>query len=138
MTPLDAALYASVKAEAKKRFRRWPSAYGSAWLSREYRARGGRYAGHSPGGVRRWMREEWVQVGPALEGKKIPCGNRSSKGKACRPSKRISPRTPLTVSEVVKRHGTSKVRRLASRKSRDMKGRVDWRRGTFRSKRKRK
>tara|TARA_B100001059_G_scaffold236393_1_gene286622 strand:- start:2203 stop:2370 length:168 start_codon:yes stop_codon:yes gene_type:complete len=42
--PKNAALYARVKAEGKKKFKSWPSAYGSAWLVREYKKRGGTYA----------------------------------------------------------------------------------------------
>lgn len=41
--PTNKKLYARVKAEAKKKFDRWPSAYGSAWLVREYKKRGGGY-----------------------------------------------------------------------------------------------
>ena len=41
--PTNAKLYAQVKAEAKKKFDRWPSAYGSAWLVKEYKRRGGSY-----------------------------------------------------------------------------------------------
>ena len=42
-TPKNKALYAKVKAEAKRKFDVWPSAYGSAWLTREYKKRGGTY-----------------------------------------------------------------------------------------------
>ena len=43
-TPTNKALYSRVKAEAKRKFApNWPSAYGSAWLVREYKKRGGRY-----------------------------------------------------------------------------------------------
>jgi hypothetical protein len=41
--PTDKALYSRVKAEAKSKFDRWPSAYGSAWLVKEYKKRGGGY-----------------------------------------------------------------------------------------------
>ena len=132
---MDHALYERVKREAKRRFERWPSAYASAWLTKEYKRRGGTYANRSAGtsgGVGRWMREKWVQVGPALDGKRVACGSQRHDGKACRPLKRLSPKTPPTLSEVVKKHGKRKVRSLARRKSRDMKGRVDWKRGTFR------
>mgnify|MGYP007059459371 FL=1 len=37
------ALYASVKAAAKRKFKVFPSAYASAWLVREYKKRGGGY-----------------------------------------------------------------------------------------------
>ena len=43
-TPTNKDLYNRVKAEAKKKFAGdWPSAYGSAWLVREYKKRGGGY-----------------------------------------------------------------------------------------------
>ncbi len=42
-TPTDAKLYAKVKADAKRRFKAWPSAYGSGWLVQEYKRRGGGY-----------------------------------------------------------------------------------------------
>lgn len=129
--PIDTALYAAVKREARKRFERWPSAYGSAWLVKEYTHRGGRYAGDASSGVDKWMREKWIQVGPALDtGARVPCGGRGPrKGRACRPSVRVDARTPPTLDEIVTRHGVAKVRSLARRKSRHMDGRVDWMRG---------
>tara|TARA_X000001382_G_scaffold35641_1_gene23455 strand:+ start:216 stop:497 length:282 start_codon:yes stop_codon:yes gene_type:complete len=42
--PSNPKLYASVKAEAKRKFKSWPSAYGSAWLVKTYKSRGGGYA----------------------------------------------------------------------------------------------
>jgi len=43
--PNDMELYNRVKREAKKKFKGdWPSAYGSAWLVREYKKRGGKYS----------------------------------------------------------------------------------------------
>jgi len=44
-TPTNKKLYAKVKAEAKKKFDVWPSAYASAWLTKTYKARGGKYSG---------------------------------------------------------------------------------------------
>ena len=41
--PTNPQLYSRVKAQAKKKFDRWPSAYGSAWLVKEYKRRGGGY-----------------------------------------------------------------------------------------------
>jgi hypothetical protein len=143
---LDRELHAKVKKKAKARFERWPSAYGSAWMTREYLRRGGRLAGNPEQGVGRWMREEWVQVLPYLDhdGRRIPCGDgskatkkrsrsRKSKvvGPACRPSRRISKRTPITIQEAIKEHGKRKVRSLATKKGRDMDGRADWKRGRF-------
>jgi hypothetical protein len=39
------SLYARVKAEAKRKFKVFPSAYASAWLVRTYKKRGGKYKG---------------------------------------------------------------------------------------------
>jgi len=43
-TPTNKALYNRVKAEAKKKYKVWPSAYASGWLTKEYKRRGGKYA----------------------------------------------------------------------------------------------
>ena len=39
--PTNPALYARVKAEAKRKFDVYPSAYANAWLVRTYKKRGG-------------------------------------------------------------------------------------------------
>lgn len=41
--PTNKSLYARVKREAKSKYKVWPSAYASAWLTKEYKARGGKY-----------------------------------------------------------------------------------------------
>ena len=41
--PINKALYARVKAAAKKKFKVYPSAYANAWLVKTYKKRGGRY-----------------------------------------------------------------------------------------------
>ena len=41
--PVNKALYSRVKAEAKRKFKVYPSAYANAWLVREYKKRGGTY-----------------------------------------------------------------------------------------------
>ena len=47
--PVNKALYARVKAEAKRKFDVYPSAYANAWLVREYKKRGGKYKTESGG-----------------------------------------------------------------------------------------
>jgi len=42
-TPNNPSLYSTVKAEAKKKFKVYPSAYANAWLVKEYKKRGGGY-----------------------------------------------------------------------------------------------
>jgi len=41
--PINKKLYAQVKAEAKRKFRVYPSAYANGWLVKTYKARGGKY-----------------------------------------------------------------------------------------------
>ena len=41
--PTNPSLYARVKAEAKRKFDVYPSAYANAWLVRTYKKRGGKY-----------------------------------------------------------------------------------------------
>ena len=41
--PTNPSLYSRVKAEAKRKFDVYPSAYANAWLVRTYKKRGGRY-----------------------------------------------------------------------------------------------
>jgi hypothetical protein len=101
--PVNKALYARVKAEAKRKFAVYPSAYANAWLVREYKKRGGTYRKATSGGTKkttktRWFDEKWVDI---KTGK--PCGR--SKGEkrdypACRPSKRVSSKTPKTTKEM--------------------------------------
>ena len=42
-TVIDLDLWESIKQKAKRTFERWPSAYASAWIAKEYKKRGGRY-----------------------------------------------------------------------------------------------
>ena len=41
--PTNPSLYARVKAEAKRKFKVFPSAYANGWLVRTYKKRGGGY-----------------------------------------------------------------------------------------------
>jgi hypothetical protein len=49
--PTNPQLYSRVKAEAKSKFDTWPSAYGSAWLVKTYKKRGGGYRKGQFGGM---------------------------------------------------------------------------------------
>ena len=96
--PANPALYEQVKSEAKAKFDNWPSAYGSQWLTKTYKARGGTYTGKKPSkneGPQRWNREEWVdEYGN-------PCGSSKNRGtKKCRPKKKINEDTPVTWGEM--------------------------------------
>ena len=95
-------VYNMVKARVKARVSRWPSAYASGMLVREYKAemkRRGLVAYKNDGArpLRRWFREKWVDIKTGL-----PCGAVKTKGyyPTCRPSKKISSNTPKTVYEL--------------------------------------
>jgi hypothetical protein len=100
--PVDAELYAAVKLEADKKFAAPTSAYKSAWMVRRYKELGGKYADKQPNktkGLRRWFAEKWVDVN--RPGKQ--CGRKEGKGPypVCRPSVRVTKKTPLTVNELL-------------------------------------
>lgn len=57
--------------------------------------------------LKRWFKEEWVDV---RSGK--PCGRQKGEGRGtpyCRPSKRVSERTPVTASEMTSSQKAKKV-----------------------------
>ena len=128
--PSNPKLYARVKAMAKRKFKVFPSAYASAWLVKEYKRRGGRYAGGGPsrsktrrksrsGGISRWMAEKWIDV--CQLPRRVPCGRSRANAKAsgrrypyCRPTRRVSRQTPKLASQLSR----AEIRRRCSRKRR--------------------
>jgi hypothetical protein len=108
--PVNKKLYEKVKSDAKKRFKKWPSAYASGWLVKEYKARGGTYTGGKKKvteGLTRWFAEKWINV--CKLPKIVPCGRPKTtmadwkkQYPYCRPYKRISSRSPKTVKELTK------------------------------------
>jgi hypothetical protein len=116
-TPRDAKLYEKVVKEAKKRFDVWPSAYASGWVVKTYKARGGRYTTPKPKSLKegksederalaRWFKEQWVDTCAYIEDHVlVPCGRRSlslssSSYPYCRPTKRVSSKTPTTLFQI--------------------------------------
>lgn len=133
--PADKQLYEKVKRRADRVFERH-GLYKSAWIQREYKRLGGTYEGKKPTaktGLRRWLEgERWIEVEPYLRsGAEVPCGGSNRKGKACRPLRRATKHTPVTLPELLKLHDRKLLLKLARQKQRDMDGRVDWRAGTF-------
>lgn len=128
--PVDKALYERVKRQVKKRVDVWPSAYASGQVVREYKRRGGRYrnkksrskrskskrGGRREGGLSRWFEEDWRNVcAKTRSGKYKKCGRRSASSGGsypyCRPTKRVSSRTPKTWREMSKSEISSMCRR---------------------------
>ncbi len=110
--PANPTLYEKVKKEAMKKFRSWPSAYGSGWLVAEYKRRGGTYKGSKPRkttGIARWFElEKWINVCELP--KIVPCGRPGGLSKSqywrkfpyCRPLYRATSKTPRTAKEISK------------------------------------
>ena len=104
--PKNIELYKNVKNEAKKKFKVYPSIYANSWVVKEYKKRGGTYIGKKSKskGLLRWYKEKWINV--CKLPKKVSCGRTklSSKWKRnypyCRPSIRITSKTPKLASEL--------------------------------------
>lgn len=123
--PTNKKLYNEVKAEADKKYKRH-SLYKSGWISKTYQERGGKYKGKKTSGISQWMREEWIQVEPYIkQNKKIKCGV-GDKGKACRPSKKVNSKTPMTIEQVIKKHSKKEILKIVKQKQKDMNKRINW------------
>ena len=93
-TPSNQKLYDKVKARVYKKNPKH-SAYRSGQIVKEYKKAGGTYKGKKPkGGLTRWFKEDWR----TQDGKKTY----QKKGDIFRPTKKISPKTPKTMSELSK------------------------------------
>jgi hypothetical protein len=117
-TPTNKKLYNEVKEKVKSRVNKWPSAYASGQLVQEYKRKGGKYRNSFFGSLTRWFKEKWVDV---CTGK--PCGRSESERRGypyCRPSKRVSSKSPKTVKELSKAERT----RRCSKKRRNPKSRI--------------
>ena len=123
---LDPDKYRIAYNDAKLRYKRFPSAYASMYIQKRYQDLGGKYSRSKRSkNTTQWNKEEWIQVEPYLKGKIVKCGI-GDNTKACRPLKRINKRTPITIDEVINKHGKAKVLMLAKAKQKDMNKRVDW------------
>jgi len=147
MKPTNPQLWERVKREAKRKFKVWPSAYASGWLTKTYKQRGGGFRSspssplkrkskrksrrksksskRSSSPLSRWYKEKWIDA--CKWPKRVSCGRKkgtnprvnSPKGKSktypyCRPSKRVSRKTPTTVQEL----SPSRRKELCSKKRR--------------------
>ena len=110
--PKNKTLYEHVKKLANKKFKSPTGVYRSSWIVQKYKSLGGTYDGkkNNSSGIKRWYKEKWVDLNRPIKnetGKYYSCGRKSanSKGKypLCRPSKRISKKTPRTLKELSKK-----------------------------------
>ena len=98
MTPTNPRLYQQVKKRADHVYA-VPSAYKSGWIVKTYKSLGGTFQNdHRPRSLKRWFKEKWVDIGH----KAYP---------VYRPTRRISKKTPLTVSEIDPEQAKLQIRR---------------------------
>ncbi len=124
--PLDKNLYNRVKRETIKKFDVYPSAYANGYLVKRYKELGGRYSSSSStsgnlksrkkSNLKRWYDEKWVDISRKKKRSKgyETCGRKTSRSGSypvCRPSVRISSKTPMTVRQMSKRSRNSAIRR---------------------------
>ena len=130
---LNPELYRKAKKEADEKYKKH-GLYKSAWLVKRYTELGGKYSGTRPKntGINRWLKsEDWIQVIPFItKGEKVICGSTDGQQIACRPSKRATKDTPITIQECIEKHGKKKVLELARHKEKNPSSRINWVSGT--------
>jgi hypothetical protein len=84
--PTNPELYSRVKSEAKSKFDRWPSAYGSAWLVKTYKSRGGGYRKAQTGGG---MEQQQIFQYPNYNGNMASYYNKMNQDRANNPMSAI-------------------------------------------------
>lgn len=135
--PTNHEMYKQAKKHADQVYGNTTSAYKSMFIVKTYKSMGGTYTPDRSiklSGTKRWLREKWIQVEPFVsKNERKTCGTTQRRKHACRPSVRVSSKTPITVQESVKKHGGKKVISLAKRKQIDSESyRINWNRGTIR------
>ena len=70
--------------------------------------------------LNRWFNEKWVNVCKKKNNKYVPCGRKKSNIKKypyCRPSIKVTRKTPMTVNEIKKKYGSKKLKEMCKRKN---------------------
>ena len=131
--PKNKALYEKAKKLITKTYGTTTSAYRSMAIVKQYKKMGGTYISKpnlksEKNGLVRWLTEKWIQISPYVkDGTKVKCGSKNRRTHACRPLKRVSKSTPITVQEVIQKHGLKKTKQLVSiKKQNSQKYRVNW------------
>ena len=79
----------------KRSYKVFPSARASQAIAKCRKKKGTVRKGAKGKSLKRWQKEKWVDT---RTGK--PCGAKTNKKQYCRPSKRVSSKTPKTTSQV--------------------------------------
>ena len=83
--------------------------------------------------LKRWMREDWVDVKEALKGNYRRCGRKSAKDKpypVCRPLKKVSVDTPITLPTLIEKGAVNKLKKAIKEKEKNPAFRIQFARMT--------
>lgn len=80
--------------KVKRTYSTFPSARASQAIAKCRKSRGGVRKTTAGKSLKRWQREKWVNTKTGR-----PCGNRKDKTEYCRPTKRVSSKTPKTARQ---------------------------------------
>ena len=129
---IDKDLYMEAKNKADKIYKSH-GLYKSAYINKEYQRLNGRYRNEKPDrneGIQRWLDEKWISVLPYLiNGEVRQCGSLNNQLIGCRPLYRIDPGTPITIGELIKKHGKELLIKLAMEKDKRPYIRINWEEG---------
>jgi hypothetical protein len=129
---IDKDLYIEAKKEADKVYKSH-GLYKSAYINKVYQKLNGRYIDDKPKkdeGIQRWLDEKWISVLPYLiNGEIKQCGSLNNQLIACRPLYRVTKDTPITISELIKKHGKELLIKLAVEKDKRPYIRINWKEG---------
>lgn len=112
---INKKLYEKVKKLADIKFKSKTGIYRSSWIVNTYKKLGGKYSGVKPklSGLSRWYKEKWVNLYKPIKGGYSDCGrkiinnfstknNLNERYPLCRPTYRITSKTPKTYKELSK------------------------------------
>ena len=123
---LNPDLYKKAKKMSDEKYKR-NSAYKSMYLVKTYKDLGGKYSTKKKmSKLERWRKEKWKSVLDYLNGKDIACGSNKIGNNACRPTVRVDKETPMTIQQLIKKHGKKKLLEFAKKKKNNMDLRADW------------
>jgi hypothetical protein len=129
---IDDDLYVQAREKADKIYKSH-GLYKSAYINKEYQRLNGRYRNEKPDrneGIQRWLKEQWISVLPYLiNGEIKQCGSLNNQLIACRPLYRITKDTPITIDELIKKHGKELLIKLAMEKDKRSNIRINWEEG---------
>lgn len=126
----DSKEYKQAKRSANQKYGEKSSLYRSAFIVKKYKELGGKFKGKKPSekaGIKRWIEgEQWIHVIPYLtKGEIVPCGS-TGNIEPCRPLKRASDKTPITIKELLKIHTKTDLLKVARAKKRSPQKRLVW------------